>query len=438
MGLIRAASGRLATPARWQCVARSTPPIRLIASSPHVLHGSDTTNTPPPLNPLAEQLAGSGIRKIMALAWELQAAEPDNPVIRLEVGQPNFATPKHVIDATVEALNHVGNQGYIQSAGLPELRAAVADMYTARHVHPTRPEQVLATHGAMFSMATALMATITSGDDVLVPDPGFPNYTEAVSLMHARPVYFPCRPENGWLPTLDDIAARCTPQTKMIMLASPGNPTGAVAPLSLLDDILSFANERNLYVLSDEIYGDLYHASSTGEPAPSVMDSQNFDDARAMVISGVSKAYSMTGFRVGWLRASERIIDVGIKLQEPFVSCGVAFAQRGAVAALRGPSEATDTMRKAYRARRDIALNILRKHGLADYTPEGAFYILVKCGGDSTEFARNLLINERVAVAPGATFGDLSEGYVRISFASSDEDVDEGVSRLCHYITSSS
>lgn len=123
----------------------------------------------------------------------------------------------------------------------------------------------------------------------------------------------------------------------------------------------------------------------------------------------------MTGFRVGWLRASERIIDVGIKLQEPFVSCGVAFAQRGAVAALRGPSEATDTMRKAYRARRDIALNILRKHGLADYTPEGAFYILVKCGGDSTEFARNLLINERVAVAPGATFGDLSEGCVPAS-----------------------
>jgi aspartate/methionine/tyrosine aminotransferase len=142
----------------------------------------------------------------------------------------------------------------------------------------------------------------------------------------------------------------------------------------------------------------------------------------------------MTGFRVGWLRASEHIIEIGSKLQEPFISCGVPFAQRGALAALTGPSDPTDFMRAAYRKRRDLALAILAENSMHDYTPDGAFYILVKCGYNSTEFANRLLAEERVAVAPGAAFGEIAKDYVRISFASSDEDVVEGVTRLCRHV----
>lgn len=142
----------------------------------------------------------------------------------------------------------------------------------------------------------------------------------------------------------------------------------------------------------------------------------------------------MTGFRVGWLRASEKIIDIGSKLQEPFISCGVPFAQRGALAALQGPSNSTEFMRAAYRRRRDTALDILEAHSLRSYTPEGAFYVLVRCGGDSMQFATQFLVDEMVAVAPGSAFGSESEGFVRVSFASSDEDVAEGVTRLCRYI----
>eukprot|EP00035_Acanthoeca_spectabilis_P013689 m.255783 g.255783 ORF g.255783 m.255783 type:complete len:423 (+) comp15948_c0_seq6:5940-7208(+) len=386
----------------------------------------------PPLNPLAEELEGSGIRKIMARAWELQESLPNDRVIRLEVGQPNFPSPPHVIDATIEALHDLKNQAYIQSTGLPELREAVARRYSERHHVETVPSQILATHGAMFGMATALMATIGSGDEVLVPDPGFPNYVEAVHMMSGKAVPYPCRPQNGFLPDVAEIAERISPRTKMVVLMSPGNPTGAVMPLDLLEQIQQLALDRNVYILSDEIYGDLNF--STEEPAPSILDARNFDDTRTMVISGVSKAYAMTGFRVGWLRASEKIIDIGSKLHEPFISCGVPFAQRGALAALQGPSNSTEFMRAAYRRRRDTALDILEAHSLRSYTPEGAFYVLVRCGGDSMQFATQFLVDEMVAVAPGSAFGSESEGYVRVSFASSDEDVAEGVTRLCRYI----
>jgi aspartate aminotransferase/aminotransferase len=282
------------------------------------------------------------------------------------------------------------------------------------------------------SVATAFMALLEPGDEVLLPDPGWPNYRMAVSVLHGIPVYYDLAPGNRFLPDIDQLDRLVTPRTKLLLLCSPSNPTGQVHDAQLTHDLMAFARRHDLYVLSDEIYGEIVFDSEHVSALP-------YDtDGRLLVVTGMSKTFAMTGYRVGFTRARPEFIEVAAKLQEPFVSCGVGFAQMAAVDALEGPQDCVRRMCDAYRARRDAALEVLREHGLYRYTPGGAFYLLVdvsESGLSSHEFAVRLLREKRVAVAPGSAFGRMCSDHVRISIASPEEKIREGLRRLCEMLS---
>ena len=379
-----------------------------------------------PLAQLPLQIPRSGIREVMDLAI---LAEKDGPVIHLEVGQPDFPTPAHIVEATCRAVRE-GHTRYIPTAGIGPLREAAARSYERRTGVATSANQILVTTGAMLSLATSFFVLLEPGDEVLVPDPGWPNYTTSVTLARGVPVPYTLRSPQ-FLPDLDELQSRVTPRTKILIVCSPSNPTGQVHDAALTEALVAFARRNDLWVVSDEIYSEIVFEHA----APSVL---NFDtDGRCLVINGMSKTYAMTGYRIGFTRGRVDYINVGAKLQEPFVSCGTGFSQLAAVAALEGPQDCVAEMRAAYRRRRDIALDILRERGLYRYTPGGAFYVLVDISAaamDSREFTLQLLKEKRVAVAPGGTFGAMSARAVRVSVASRDEDVSEGVRRICDFI----
>jgi aspartate/methionine/tyrosine aminotransferase len=373
------------------------------------------------------QIPRSGIREVMDLAI---AAEIDGPVIHLEVGQPDFATPAHIVEATCRAVRE-GHTRYISTAGIPPLREAVARFFERRTGVVTSPNQTIVTTGAMMSLATSFFALLEPGEEVLLPDPGWPNYRTSVTLARGVPVPYTLKAPQ-FLPDLDELQSLVTPRTKILLVCSPSNPTGQVHDAALTEALVAFARRNDLWVVSDEIYSEIVFEN----PAPSVLQ---FDtDGRCLVVHGVSKSYAMTGYRIGFTRGPADYIQVAAKLQEPFVSCGTAFSQFGAVAALDGPQDCVREMRDAYWRRRDVALGVLRQRGLYRYTPGGAFYVMVDISAaamDSRDFAVELLKEKRVAVAPGGTFGRLGAQSVRVSVASSDEDVLEGVRRICDFIS---
>lgn len=360
----------------------------------------------------------------MALSAELK------DVIHLEVGQPDFETPAHVVEATCGYARD-GNTKYVANAGVRQVREAAAEYFENKTGVPTTIDNILVTQGAVMSVATAFMALLEPGDEALLPDPGWPNYQMAVSLLHGEPVYYGLLPENDFFPSVEELEQRVTPRTKLLLLCTPSNPTGQVYGPELMQQLMDFAARHDLYVLSDEIYGeitfDAEHASAL-----------SFDpDERSLIVSGMSKTYAMTGYRVGFTRGRKEYVELATKLQEPIVSCGVGFAQLAAADALRGPQDEVRAMCAAYKSRRDAALEVLRDEGLYQYTPGGAFYLLVDIsasGMDSRDFALRLLQEKKVAVAPGNTFGNHCRNHVRISIASSEENIREGLRRICALI----
>ena len=377
-----------------------------------------------PFAQIPAQLPRSGIREIMFLSAEMEN------VIHLEVGQPDFPTPNHIVEATVRYVRE-GHTKYINNAGVIELRTAVARYFERRTGVKTTPENILVTPGAVMGMATTLLALLEPGDEVLLPDPGWPNYHMATAVLHGRPVPYELRPEAGFLPDLEQMEGLVTPRTKVLLVCNPSNPTGQVYSADLVQSLVEFARRHDLYMLSDEIYGEIVFDQEYASALP-------YDtDERTLILSGMSKTYAMTGYRVGFTRARPDYVELASKLQEPFVSCGVGFAQMAAAEALEGPQDCVREMCAAYRARRDVALEVLREHDLYRYTPGGAFYLLVDIsatGMDSRDFALRLLEEKKVAVAPGNTFGQVSRGHVRISIASSEENIREGLGRLCAMI----
>lgn len=356
-------------------------------------------------------------------------AEKEGPVIHLEVGQPDFATPPHILEATIKALRD-GHTRYIPNGGLPALREAAARFYARRTGMATTAENIVITTGAVMSLSTAFFTLLEAGDEVLVPDPGWPNYKTAITVARAVPV--PYRLEAPqFLPDLANLESVLTPRTKLLIVCSPSNPTGQVHDEAMTESLVAFARKHDLWVVSDEIYSEIVFDRT----APSVL---RYDtDERCIVVHGVSKSYSMTGYRVGFSRASAAYTRIAAKMQEPFVSCGSGFSQVAAVAALDGPQGCVAEMTAAYKSRRDLALDVLRGRGLYRYTPGGAFYAMVDVsatGMDSHEVSLSLIREKRVAVAPGSSFGALSAGEVRVSLASSHEEVREGLKRLCDFV----
>jgi len=380
-----------------------------------------------PFARIPAEIPRSGIREVMDLAW---AAEKTGEVIHLEVGQPDFDTPAHIIEATCRFAN-AGHTKYVPNAGVDPLRAAAARYFERSTGVATGPEHILVTPGAVMSVASSFLALLEPGDEVLLPDPGWPNYHMAVSIVHGQPVFYNLRAENHFLPDLDEIESLISEKTKLMLLCTPSNPTGQVYDQTLMRELMGLAQRHDLWVLSDEIYGEIVFADQHHSALP------HDEDGRALIVSGMSKSFAMTGYRVGFTRANPDYIELAAKLQEPFVSCGTGFSQLASAEALDGPQETVAQMREAYRRRRDIALEVLRAHDLYRYTPGGAIYLMIDIaasGMDSRDFAVRLLEEKRVAVAPGKTFGKMCADHVRISIAAEDDHIRRGVTAICELV----
>jgi aspartate aminotransferase len=367
----------------------------------------------------------SGIREIMELAWK------DPEVIHLEVGEPDFPTPEHVVDAAHEAARR-GHTRYAPNAGLPELREALADKVTRRNGFEARTDQVVVTQGGIQALYLVLLALLEPGDEVLLPDHAWPNFRMIAHLLGARAVLYPLVARGDFLPRLEDLERLVTPRTRAILVNSPSNPLGTVVPRELLQMLLAFARQRGLWFVSDEVYDEVVF-DDLFVSAGSVADTSD----RLVSIYSFSKVYAMTGWRVGYLVAPPDMARLLTGMQEPIISCVNTPAQMAALAAMTGPQDVVREMREAYRARRDELLEVLDRGGLPSSQPSGAFYVwtdVSEAGVHSMDFARSLIEREHVAVAPGSAFGELGQGYVRLSLASLREDLLDGASRLVRFV----
>lgn len=371
-----------------------------------------------------QQMRRSGIRMVMDLA----AKVPD--AIHLEVGQPDFDTPAHIVEAGCRAARE-GFTRYTANAGLLSLREAIVEKLSARNGIEVGVDHIVVTPGAVTAMATSLLTLTEAGEEVLLPDPGWPNYGMATRCIGAVPVRYPLDVHQGFAPDFEALDDLVTDRTKVIISNTPANPTGAVFPREVVEKMVAFSRKYDLYLLSDEVYEDIVFEGEHVSAAP-------FDEeGRVVSVFGFSKSYAMTGWRLGYAVAADPIAMIITKMQEPFVSCASAISQKAAETALRAPQDAVQAMCNAYRRRRDAAVRILKEHDLFVYSPRGAFYLLVDisgCGKDSYTFATDLLKEKKVAVAPGATFGRVGEQYVRISLATAEEQIVEGLQRICSYI----
>lgn len=375
-----------------------------------------------------EALSPSGIRHVMALAAERERAGED--VIHMEVGQPHFSTPSHIIHAVSAALED-GIPGYTPNLGIPSLREAVAERVSRRVDAPISPSSVCITSGAVMALAVAIQATIDPGDEVLVPDPGWPNYRSAVAVAGGVVVPYPLSPAAGFTVDIPAIESLLTSRTRMIIINSPANPTGIVIDEARMRSLMEIASRHDICILSDEIYEDIVFEGSHHSV---LMDGIH---PNRVMVSGASKSYAMTGWRIGWLVGPESLIGASSKLIEPLTSCPVTASQIAAEAAIRGPQDFTSMMRDTYREGLGIVNQILGPLGIIPAHPGGAFYLMLdvsSTGLDSQQFVSELLDQRLVAVAPGPTFGRNSEGYVRISTALSEDKLEEGCRRIRDYI----
>ncbi|WP_431838138.1 pyridoxal phosphate-dependent aminotransferase [Cellulomonas sp. Y8] len=363
----------------------------------------------------------SGIRTLMELAMR------DPEAIRLEIGEPDVPTPAHVVAAAGRDAA-AGHTAYTSSTGTPELRAALAEKVRRVNGLDVTASDVVVTHGAMHGLAMAINALAGPGDQVLLPDPEFPNWRMAAVAAGVDVATYPAHAANGFVPTLEDIAAAITPATRVIVVCSPNNPTGAMYPPELLAGVVELARERDLWVFSDECYEaitfDRPHAS------PAAFDT----DGRVLTFFSFSKTYAMTGWRLGYVVSRDPgVIDLLGQVAEATVACPSSVSQRAALAALTGPQDDVTAAVDSYRERRDAAVALLDARGIPSVRPQGAFYLMVDVSAamrDSEAFALRLLADRHVSVSPGSAFGPGGEGMVRVSLAAERGALLEGLSRL--------
>lgn len=375
----------------------------------------------------SERLAAlprSGIRGIMELALEL----PD--AIRLEIGDPDFDTPAHIVDAAAEAAR-AGFTHYAPSVGLAGLRTLIAEKVASRNGFACRPDQVVVTTGACGGLHATLLALLDPGDQILVPDPGWTTLVPMALSAGVEPVPYPLDPARGFALDPDALEARIRPRTRAIVLNSPSNPTGAVASRETLERALEVAAAHGLWVISDECYEDLVFDGRHESPAALG------DPGRVVSVFSFSKSYAMTGWRVGYVVAPAGVAPLVAKAQEPLVSSASTISQKAAEAALAGPQDVVAAMRETYRRRRDHACSQLDAAGVGYVRPGGAFYLMVdvaRAADGADAFAHRLLLERHVAVVPGTAFGEGGRGFVRVSLAAADASLATGLERLAEML----
>lgn len=354
-------------------------------------------------------------------------------VVSFSVGEPDFDTPQHVKDAAVKALRE-GKTKYTPGSGIPELREAIAAYHQRDDKIPCAAKNIIATpskHGVLMS----ILASVGEGDEVLLPDPAWVSYAPMVQWAHARPVGVPLRSENGFRMTPEAVAAKITKKTKMVVLNSPSNPTGGVNTPADVKGIVELANDHDLWILSDEMYQRLLYEGTHVSPA-----SLPGGWERTFTVDGLSKSFSMTGWRMGWVVAPDAAAKEIDKLQSQSITHVTSFVQYGAVAALTGPQDSVETMRREFMARRDIMVAGLRRlPGVECPMPAGAFYVFPRFepkawhGLDDAELAERLLGTANVATTPGTSFGANGKNHLRFSYATSRERIAEGLRRVAEF-----
>lgn len=374
----------------------------------------------------ASQLSPSLTLSIDSKAKAMKAEGID--VCGFGAGEPDFDTPEHIKQAAIQALEG-GFTKYTPSAGLPELRQAIAEKLQADNGLSYRPSQIVVSNGAKHSCYNAILATCQPGDEVLIPSPYWVSYPDMVRLAGAEPVIVPTTERNGWKMRAEDFENAMTPRTKMVILNSPNNPSGAVYTREELEKIVEVAAEEEIYILSDEIYEKLVY-DETKHVSIASISKEAYD--LTITINGFSKAYAMTGWRLGYLAAPEAVAKAVDNIQSHSTSHPVSFAQRGALAALKGDQQPLEDMREEFDLRRNYMYDRIAKiPNITAVKPMGAFYILVnisQLGLSSQNFADRLLSKANVAVIPGAAFGD--DRTVRLSYATSIDIIKKGLDRF--------
>jgi aspartate aminotransferase len=379
----------------------------------------------PSLAHLPAESAHSGIREISNQALLIPGA------IRLDVGQPNFPTPDHISAAGKRAIDeHM--TFYTHTQGILSLREKITVKLARVNGIESTPERIAIGPGGVGAIAAVLAAVLEPGDEVLLPDPGWPNYRMMLTWTNARAVLYPCPPSTGFQPDLDALSAVVTPKTKVLVVNSPNNPTGAVYPREVIAAMIDLAQRHNLWLLSDECYDQILLDGSWTSPAHLAPA-----DPRIVTVFTFSKTYSMTGWRIGYATGSAELIDTATKVLESNSSCVSTISQVAAEEALTGPQDCVAEMVGAYRRRRDLVVELLQDAELFIASPSGAFYCMADIspsGLDARDFAFSLLREQGVSVAPGTAFGQVAKQAVRISLASSEQDLGEGVRRLAEFI----
>jgi len=372
----------------------------------------------------ADMVPWSGVRKMFNYAQKY------SDVINLSLGEPDFDTPQHIIKAAIEAMKK-GYTHYTPNAGLIEFREAVAEKLRKENGIDVDPEtEVIATVGAMGALSLAMLTIVNPGDEVLIPNPGFASYEAQVILAEGKPVSYSLNEDKGFDINAEEIAGLITNKTRAILVNTPSNPTGSVLSEKSLKKIAEIAIENDLLVISDEAYEAITYDDFRHVSIASLPDMKD----RTISIFSFSKTYAMTGWRIGFAAANEEIIRQMTKLQEHLAAHPSSISQMAAIAALRGPKDHIKKMVKEYSERRELIMEKLAEiPEIKCFRPQGAFYVFpnIKAFKMSSEsFAMHILEKARVIIVPGTAFGNNGEGYVRISYAASKEEISRAMTRM--------
>ncbi len=363
------------------------------------------------------------VMEILELSQEME--KKGERVIHLEVGEPDFQTPEVIKRAAIEALEK-GETFYTNSMGITELREAIANFYLEEYGVKVEPENILVTSGTSPAMLIIFLALVEKGKKVIITEPSYPCYKNFIRVVEAQAVHVKLEADNGFIPDPAEIKRLVDDGTAAIMVNSPNNPTGAVYPEDVLKEIASLG----VPIISDEIY----HGLTYGVKAETVLKYTE----NAFVINGFSKAYAMTGFRLGYVIFPSGWRRIFQNMHQNFFISANSFVQWAGVAALTKAKKEKEDMRRKFERRREVLLGELEKYGLSPQVPPaGAFYIMVdlrKWIASSLDFAKKLLINEKVAVTPGMDFGPAGEGMIRLAYTVDEEDLIEGVKRIVKFL----
>lgn len=374
----------------------------------------------------AGQRPKSGVRKMMELAW----GRAD--VVHLEVGEPGFDTPPHVLAAARTAAEVDHKTRYSPTPGLPELRAALTEkVRTFNKINVPSSDQVIVTNGGANALFTIFGSVLSPGDTILLPNPGWSNFNMMTIAQGARPIFYDLDEANGYLPDPDRIGALIEPTTRAVVINSPSNPLGSVIGEDLARRLLDVCAEHDVWIIADECYDGIDFSGRFVS-----MGSLEDRPERVASVFSFSKVYAMTGWRVGYSVLPQIMVDPVLGLLQPTVMCVNTPAQYGALAAISGPQDYLEDWRRQYQSNRDLVLDKLTGSKYAARCPDGGFYVWLDVrafGLPSEDFAVRLLEERRVAVTPGTAFGTNGEGFVRLSLATTQDRLGEGIDRMLRF-----